>query len=268
LDVTNSYFINNSGTNITCAVGQPAFGTKVLPPVDAILVWGKTDTLSNGDYAFPLDTALNRSNGLKEIICPFYGWNITENKRMTLLVSEATATKNKQWDPKEPIVFITPPPYQLAANNTYAQIATTYSGDSVIMPSDGDTVFVLTTRPLSVDDRFTFQTSKANIVLSNDEKYQTQNNYKLEQNYPNPFNPVTTIKYSIPVETLRPTSLQNVKLIVYDVIGREVATLVNETKKPGIYEVKFDAGRFSSGVYFYTIEFDDKIISRKMILLK
>ncbi len=263
LDVTNSYFINNSGTNINCTVGQPAFGTKVLPPIDAILVWGKTDTLANGDYSFPLDTALNRSNGLKEIICPFYGWDITENKRLTLLVSEATATKNKRWDPKEPIVFITPPPYQLAANNTYAQVATMYSGDSVIMPSEGDTVFVLTTRPLSTDDKFTFQTTRINVVLSNEDKIQSPYNFKLDQNYPNPFNPVTTINFQLPKEG-------RIKLVVYNIIGEKVKTLVDEIRTQGNHKIVFNSNseKLSSGVYFYTIEFADKIISKKMILLK
>jgi len=272
LDETNSYFKNHSGTNISCTVGQPAFGTKKLPPIDAILVWGKTDTLANGDYAFPLDTALNRSNGLREIIVPFFAWDITENKKITTLVSEATATKNKRWSPKEPVVFITPPPYQQAANNTYAQISTMYSGETVIMPTEGDTVYVLTTRPLSTDDKFTFQTSRSNIILSNDERIDSPNRFRLEQNYPNPFNPVTTIKFTIPnVETGHSAAGGSSLLVtmkIFDILGREVTTLVNENKKPGIYEVKFDGSKFSSGVYFYTIEFADKIISRKMILLK
>ena len=74
--------------------------------------------------------------------------------------------------------------------------------------------------------------------------------FRLSQNYPNPFNPSTTIQYSIPaVEKLRATSPQ-VTLIVYDILGREVATLVNKEQKPGNYEVVFNANNLTSGVYF------------------
>jgi len=68
--------------------------------------------------------------------------------------------------------------------------------------------------------------------------------YELSQNYPNPFNPVTTIKYQIPDDGL-------VKLIVFDVLGREVKTLVNTVQTAGVYEVRFDASDVASGVYFY-----------------
>lgn len=89
--------------------------------------------------------------------------------------------------------------------------------------------------------------------------------FELYQNYPNPFNPITIIKYSIPgnVETLHATSLQ-----VYDVLGNEVATLVNEPKAPGTYEVKFDGSKYSSGVYFYKLQCGNYISIRKMTLVK
>jgi phosphatidylserine/phosphatidylglycerophosphate/cardiolipin synthase-like enzyme len=70
--------------------------------------------------------------------------------------------------------------------------------------------------------------------------------YKLEQNYPNPFNPATTISFSLPTSAF-------VHLTVYDVLGREVATLVNESKQAGSYAVRLDASRLSSGIYFYRL---------------
>jgi photosystem II stability/assembly factor-like uncharacterized protein len=92
--------------------------------------------------------------------------------------------------------------------------------------------------------------------------------FSLFQNYPNPFNPSTTITYSIPnVETLHATSLR-VMLKIYDVLGREVATLVNESKSPGNYEVKFDGSRLSSGVYFYKLAAGNFMETKKMLLLK
>jgi hypothetical protein len=85
--------------------------------------------------------------------------------------------------------------------------------------------------------------------------------FKLEQNYPNPFNPSTKIKFQIPVSGF-------VNLKVYDVLGTEVATLVNEEKFAGSYEVQFNASEFPSGIYFYTLKAGDFIQTKKMILIK
>lgn len=95
------------------------------------------------------------------------------------------------------------------------------------------------------------------------------NQFALEQNYPNPFNPTTKIKYTIPsVGTSLMKFLQFVQLKVYDVIGNEVATLVNEEKPAGSYEVTFDASQLSSGIYFYTLKAGSFIETKKMILMK
>ena len=85
--------------------------------------------------------------------------------------------------------------------------------------------------------------------------------FDLSQNYPNPFNPTTTINYEIPKQSI-------VQLKVYDVLGREVVTLVNEEKQPGKYKVEFDGRRLASGVYFYMLYTKDFIQTRKLILLK
>lgn len=89
----------------------------------------------------------------------------------------------------------------------------------------------------------------------------TELQYELSQNFPNPFNPVTTISYSIPVQT-------NVKVKIFDLTGREIATLVNETKIAGQHQIEFNASHLSSGVYFYRIETDEFIQTKKLILLK
>jgi hypothetical protein len=85
--------------------------------------------------------------------------------------------------------------------------------------------------------------------------------FKLEQNYPNPFNPSTKIKYQIPVGGF-------VTLKVYDVLGNEVVTLVNEEKPAGSYDLEFNAVGLPSGIYFYTLRATNYIQTRKMILLK
>ena len=97
--------------------------------------------------------------------------------------------------------------------------------------------------------------------------------FEISQNYPNPFNPVTTIKYSIPKEVKSDASTSsatksNVKLIVYDILGRKIRTLVNEVQKAGNYEVEFDASELTSGVYFYKLHAGEFIKTKKMLLLK
>ncbi len=85
--------------------------------------------------------------------------------------------------------------------------------------------------------------------------------YDLSQNYPNPFNPTTTINYQLP-------QTGQVTLKIYDILGKEVATLVNEQKNIGRYSVNFDASKIASGVYIYQIRVNDYVSSKKMLLLK
>ena len=85
--------------------------------------------------------------------------------------------------------------------------------------------------------------------------------YKLSQNYPNPFNPKTRINYSIPAKDF-------VSLKIYDILGREISTLVKEIKSPGNYTVEFNADEFSSGVYFYRLETTNFSDTKRMILVK
>ncbi len=123
------------------------------------------------------------------------------------------------------------------------------------------------------------------------EKYPSLNGYRLYEAYPNPFNPTTTIKYTIPTNAVivrslpsggatwqsneiasPPTSVRNdvvnVTLKVYDILGREVATLVNEQKHAGTYQVTFDASNLPSSVYFYRLQVNDFTTSKKMMLIK
>ncbi|MEO8666126.1 MAG: T9SS type A sorting domain-containing protein, partial [Ignavibacteria bacterium] len=86
-------------------------------------------------------------------------------------------------------------------------------------------------------------------------------NFKLSQNYPNPFNPTTKISFNIPKSGL-------VTLKIYDMVGKEVATLVNEVKNIGNYEVEFNGSNLSSGTYFYRMESTNFVDTKKMILIK
>ncbi len=99
------------------------------------------------------------------------------------------------------------------------------------------------------------------IVSVGDPKDNIPHKYSVEQNYPNPFNPATTISFSIP-------SREFISLKVYDILGNEVATLVNEEKAAGEYKVTFDASNFTSGVYLYRLSAGNYTELKKMILLK
>ena len=105
---------------------------------------------------------------------------------------------------------------------------------------EGDTLGTLTSVPNKKENLFTYQ---------------------LYQNYPNPFNPITIIKYTIPI-------FSHVYLKVYDMLGKEIQTLVYEQKPAGEYQTIFNATKFSSGVYIYTLKAGEYSASRKLILLK
>ena len=107
-----------------------------------------------------------------------------------------------------------------------------------------------------IDNDGKFEYSKiVEVNLSNPDVYE------LNQNYPNPFNPVTIIKYEIP-------KAGKVKLVIFDMLGREVKTLINENKEPGRYDVQFDASKLASGTYLYKIQAGNFVEVKKMVLLK
>lgn len=91
---------------------------------------------------------------------------------------------------------------------------------------------------------------------------------KLYDAYPNPFNPTTKIKFQLPVVSLTETQNFKVKLTVHDVLGNHVATLTDDERPSGIYEVTFDATGLASGVYYYTLELENYSQSKKMLLIK
>lgn len=94
-----------------------------------------------------------------------------------------------------------------------------------------------------------------------EETNQNPNEFRLAQNYPNPFNPSTSIQYRV-------SSISQVILKVYDILGNEVATLVDEYKPAGSYEIDFNASKLTSGVYFYKLQAGGFVVTKKMILLR
>jgi hypothetical protein len=98
-------------------------------------------------------------------------------------------------------------------------------------------------------------------VSSAENKNYASTSFRILQNYPNPFNPTTTIRYSV-------SELTKISLRVFDILGNEIATLVNEEKLAGTYEIDFNAQHLSSGIYFYRLQAGSFVETKKMILLR
>ena len=92
--------------------------------------------------------------------------------------------------------------------------------------------------------------------------------FSISQNYPNPFNPSTKIKFEIPISPISFGERHGVRLVIFDILGREVETLINEQLKPGTYEVDWNAAGYSSGIYFYKLIAGDFTETKRMVLIK
>jgi photosystem II stability/assembly factor-like uncharacterized protein len=117
---------------------------------------------------------------------------------------------------------------------------------------DGDILFIATNSYGLYELQIPTSVGEGNDLITS---------YKLYQNYPNPFNPSTKIKYSIPLS-------QFVQVKVYDILGQEIKTILNEHKQAGIYEIEFNAEALPSGVYFYKLQAGEFLETKKMILLR
>jgi len=111
------------------------------------------------------------------------------------------------------------------------------------------------------NNRANIQLLLSDITGLNNPVSEIPSKYDLKQNYPNPFNPVTKISFDIPKQGL-------VTMKIFDVLGREVKTLINEIKAPGAYSVDFNASELSSGVYFYRLETNGFMDIKRMMLIK
>ncbi len=162
-----------------------------------------------------------------------------------------------------------------------------YTGDIYIIPSNGGTSVSITSDGNAIDPSWGTVNSAVDVAENSVTK---PNAFSLAQNYPNPFNPSTTIKYSIPSSNVMLNSVQhlndetpkqslpdgrqvrgdnvNVTLIIYDILGREIATLVNKEQSPGNYQVEWNGVNNTSGVYFYELRTGNYKSVKKMLLMK
>ena len=144
---------------------------------------------------------------------------------------------------------------------------TTWTSDSAGMSSiygysDANALIVSGTYLFAGNDRGVWRRPLAEMITGvKEEQNNLPSNFSLKQNYPNPFNPTTIIKYSLPRSNM-------VTMKVYDILGNEVASLVNEEKPAGSYSVNFNASKLSSGVYFYRMKAGSFVETKKLILMK
>jgi polyhydroxybutyrate depolymerase len=112
-----------------------------------------------------------------------------------------------------------------------------------------------------LSDNVLYWSDSTNIVVGVEDAETLPTEYALSQNYPNPFNPTTTIKYALPQRS-------DVVVKIYNVLGKEVKTLIKDEQEAGVYEVEFNASTLSSGVYFYQLRAGNYVETKKMILIK
>ena len=220
---------------------------------DWVIIFNDLDTAGDGSYVFPGDTTINHF--LDEIVCPFSLTTFPEYLKANFIIVENLTSLNGIWNSGETII-LQPHGSDPGFQTTYDVALDISSG---IQPGNGDTLFIKTNKPVQNDDvfRFTpddsFVTSvKHNLVVSD---------YYISQNYPNPFNPTTKINYQLPDAGM-------VSIVVYDILGRKVQTLMNEYRNEGKYTLVFDASKLASGMYIYSLHVNGFVMNRKMMLLK
>jgi hypothetical protein len=241
---------------------------------------------SQTDFVY-FDTLLNTSSGLQISNPDFYNKSIT----LTNIINETSVVKAYTVDSLE---LTTGAMFQIENQdvdklrltnsssvehyNLRLEYATTtqlqqFEHDNIQMPANTIHIIEPNWRALkdsmliilvdigndgTIDDTLRLQNGLTNVQ---DRSSLVPSEYKLYQNYPNPFNPVTAIRYQLPVSS-------HVTLKVFDLLGREVATLVNENKKPGSYEVEFDGSKLPSSMYFYRLQAESFVETKKLLLLK
>ena len=151
-------------------------------------------------------------------------------------------------------------------------ITTTNGGNNWIVQTTGSSIelwsvdFPSDTIGYAIGDNIVMKTTNGGVTFIRGSSINIPNEFKLFQNYPNPFNPSTRIKFQIPSVGQRLAF--DIKLVVYNILGKEIATFVNEKLKAGEYEITFDGNNLASGIYFYTIFSGDFTDTKRMILLK
>lgn len=203
--------------------------------------------------------------GVYPLLFEYLGKRLQDQTIQTVLGSFNCKKFLTQWKVSYRLLPPPFPPIELITTNDTIWIAPDNWIVQDIIPSNPIDLSLLGIDPFFIPG---LETKLTDEIVSVENEELTPNKFTLEQNYPNPFNPTTKIRYSIPLVTLSGVEGSLVTLKVFDVLGNKVATLVNEEKAVGSYEVEFNSAGLSSGIYFYKLQAGSFIETKKMLLLK
>jgi hypothetical protein len=267
IDSATSAFETPIGS-VVSSVARPTLGVFRPAPIDVGITFGSMDTTSNGDYISPLDSAGSSNPNVKTVRMPFKVTIVDDTTTVQLLIKDQYSVgKQFRWDFGEEIVVLTPPPYRSASNNAHIGIQFRVQQNEVPVIPPGSRFIARTTRPFTVNDVYEF-TAEHKYGQPTGAAFQPAQpiSFHLKQNYPNPFNPVTTIEFSIanPAVTT---------LTVYDIMGRSVKEIVNQSLGSGHYRFEWNglnslSQPSASGIYFYRLQSGSNIVTKKMLLMK
>jgi hypothetical protein len=201
----------------------------------------------------PIDTSINFTGGETPIPIPMRVTNIQNNTHVKVLA-------NFNVPQSYGLYFVE----SLFGHNRITWYADITQSTSGTLPTKGDTMFVRTKKGLSIYDSLKIINVPVGVAGSS---ISMPDRYSLEQNFPNPFNPATHFRFSI-APSAEGRARDIVTLKVYDLLGREVAVLVDERKGPGVYDVEWNASRFASGIYFVRLEAGTFSGIRKLVMIK
>jgi endonuclease/exonuclease/phosphatase family metal-dependent hydrolase len=191
--------------------------------------------------------------GAPAIPMKFTVWNDTENRRSEIIYDDQGANGSiSRFD----IIYILEPD---SLGQPQFSWALSFGGlPTVTAPLPGDVYRMTTLKPLTYLDIYTFNSTVFIGEIGN----RTQpGGFRLYQNYPNPFNPRTVIRFELAEKS-------HTQLTIFDILGREVAILVDQQQPAGFYHIQFDASNLASGIFFYRLEAGDLVSTKKMILMK
>ena len=257
----DSTFVYLSYTN---EISEYNFYTKTI---DTLLFHNEEDIILNLDYnikedllAYTIENKFyvfdNKSkSNILEFEGPTWGWNEIYDLKWN---EDETKIAFLSYDYTNPISIIYI--YEIYSNKVFAVPNSDYGLKTSLQWLNNDTLVYISGNNLVGFNISGLTDIEENLTSS-------PNEFILYQNYPNPFNPSTVVIYSIPLSTEYYSAPQTT-LKIYDILGREVATLVNESQKAGKYQVNFNASNLSSGIYYYTLQSGSFKESKKMIFLK
>jgi photosystem II stability/assembly factor-like uncharacterized protein len=269
-DISNLFFKNES-TGFMCGYGYAEYMNVFTPTI-----FMTTNSGINWNFSYTAPSSLNIETKIRDVFFPDNNIGYAAGTESNSLTPYFYRTSNggSNWS-KQPLSFSIKKIYFSDANTGWglASGSIRFSSNAGInwinqfnAAAELNDVYMLNSQTGYVcgNGGYIYKTTTGGITPVTPISEVLPDKFELYQNYPNPFNPKTNFKLQIPN-----SKFDNVKLVIYDVLGKEVETLINEKLEPGIYEVEFDGNNLASGVYYYSLIVGDNIIdTKKMLLLK